>query len=139
MAARENFLHLEGNIATDPELRYTASGMAVVTLVVAHTERRQIDGQWQDVNTSYTDCVVFNKLAEYAADTFGKGARVTIDGSLRQRNWVDATTGEKKYKHEVIADSVAASVRFNSVTLPGKGAPRVMAGGPEEGFEEESF
>lgn len=115
MGARENTCHLEGNLATEPELRFTNTGIAVTTLVVAHSDRRIIDGQWQDGPVSYFDCVVFGPQAEHAINSFRKGSRVSIDGSMRQRHWADATSGEKRYKHEIVADLVSAPLRFAPV------------------------
>ena len=112
MGARENVAHIEGNLATEPELRFTDGGMAVTTLVVAHSDRRQIDSQWTDGPVSYFDCAVFGKMAEHAVNSMHKGSRVAVDGQLRQRSWADRTTGEKVYKIEVVADLVSVPLRF---------------------------
>ena len=112
MSARENFTHIEGNLVAEPELRFTPSGQAVTTLTVATSERRLIEGQWKDGSTSYFDVVVWDKLAEACTQSFGKGDRVAVDGRLNQRSWTVEGTDERRYKVEIIADAVHASLRF---------------------------
>lgn len=116
MAARENVVFLEGNLATDPELRHTNSGIPVTTLVLATNERTLVDGQWTDGPTSYFDCVVWNQMALHCTQSFTRGDRVQITGRLNQRSWDDKATGQRRYKIEIIADTVGASLRFATVT-----------------------
>lgn len=127
MGARENTVHIEGNLATEPELRFTNSGMPVTTLVVAHSDRRQIEGQWVDGPVSYFDCTVFGPMAEHSTDSLSKGSRVSIDGQLRQRSWADATTGEKRYKIEIVADLVSIPLRFAPAMAGEKAAASAKA------------
>lgn len=132
MGARENTVHIEGNLATEPELRFTSTGMAVTTLVVAHSDRRMIDGQWTDGPVSYFDCAVFGSLAEHAIESLGKGSRVAVDGQLRQRSWADKATGEKRYKIEVVADLVSVPLRFGPALAGEKaGAAAALSGTSE--------
>jgi len=107
---------IEGNVAVDPDLRYSTGGKAVMTLVIAHSGRRMIEGRWTDTEVSYFDVVLFGRIAEHAAASFATGDRVLVSGKLRQRNWVDKTTGEKRFKVEIVADSVAASLTFATTT-----------------------
>lgn len=117
MSARENFLSLEGNLVADPELRYSASGMPVMTITVAYSDRVQVKGEWVDGPTSYFDVVCFGSMAEHVSDSFRKGHRVCVVGALKQRTWVDKSTGEKRYKIEINAEMVSASVRFGAVAV----------------------
>jgi len=117
MSARENFVSIEGNLVADPELRFTPSGVAVTTVTVATSERRLVDGSWVDGSTSYFDAAVWDRLAEQVTQSFHKGDRVVITGSLKQRSWEDKATGDKRYKVEIAADSVNASTRFATVTV----------------------
>lgn len=117
MSARENFVSIEGNLVAAPELRFTPTGKAVTTLTIAQSDRRLVDGQWVDGKTSYFDCVAWDRLAEHSAQTLEKGARVTVSGRLDQRSWDDPTSGDKRYKIEVVCDSVNVSLRFATAAV----------------------
>ena len=116
MANTQNSVHIEGNLVAEPELRYTPTGRAVANLTVAHNTRVHIDGEWRNGTTSFFDVVAWQTLAEAAADELGKGARVVVDGRLVQRSWEDRTTGKVRYKVEIVADSIAPSLRFTKAT-----------------------
>ena len=118
MANTQNSVHIEGNLVAEPELRYTPAGRAVANLTVAYNTRVNIDGEWRNGTTSYFDVVAWQTLAESAADELGKGARVVVDGRLVQRSWEDRTTGKVRYKVEIVADSIAPSLRFTKATKP---------------------
>jgi single-strand DNA-binding protein len=117
MSARENFVSIEGNLVTAPELRYTPSGKAVATITIATSERRLVDGQWVDGHTSYFDAVAWERLAEHACATLGKGDRVHISGALKQRSWEAADGSGTRYKVEIAADAVNVSLRFATATM----------------------
>lgn len=116
MSARENFVSVEGNLVSTPELRFTPTGKAVLTATVAQNTRRQVDGVWMDGHTSFFDVVCWEKLAENVA-TLHKGDRVTVIGSLTQRSWEDNETKATRYKVEIIADMVNVSLRFATVDI----------------------
>lgn len=104
---------LTGNLGTDPELRFTATGVPVVTINVACAERRRADdGQWVDGPISWWRVTAWRSLAENAAESLRKGDRVTVIGSVRQTSWEDRASGETKYGTEVQADEIGLSLRF---------------------------
>ena len=147
MSARENFTHIEGNLVATPELRYTPSGVAVTTLTVANSDRRRNDaGEWVDTDPSYFDVVVWERLAEASAQSFSKGDRVCIDGRLNQRSW-ETDAGDRRYKIEIVADSVSASLRFaasvnvNKRAFEGTAEPTKMTSAVVGGYatDEEPF
>ena len=82
-------VQLAGNIASDPELRYTPQGHAVVTFSVACNKRRwdQQQNQWVDDSVTFLRCEAWGNLATNTADTIAKGMPVVITGTLRQDNW----------------------------------------------------
>jgi len=70
-------------VVHDPELRFTNTGIALVNLRVAVTQRVQQDGTWRDGDTSFFKVNVWRGQAEHLAESLGKGDRVILTGRLR--------------------------------------------------------
>jgi single-strand DNA-binding protein len=109
--AADNHTTIVGNLVDDPELRFTASGIAVANLRVAVTQRIQQDDQWRDGDTSFLRVNAWRDQAEHLADSLGKGDRVMVTGRLRQRSW-ETPQGEKRSVTEIEADEVGASLKW---------------------------
>jgi single-strand DNA-binding protein len=101
-----NRVEVIGNLTRDPELRFTPSQQAVTSFAIA-TNRRYKDqsGNWVDSPPEYHDIVVWGQLGERCSQVLHKGERVFIAGRLQTRSW-EAPDGQKKYKTEIVADSV---------------------------------
>lgn len=95
---------LFGNITRDPELRAMPSGMNVCSLSMA-TNRvyKDRDGKKQE-QTDFHNVVVFGKTADSVSTYLKKGSTVYVEGRMQTRSWEQ--NGEKKYRTEVIADTV---------------------------------
>ena len=95
---------LFGNITRDPELRALPSGMNVCNFSIA-TNRvyRDRAGKKQE-QTDFHNVVVFGRQADTVAQYLKKGSSVYVEGRIQTRNWEQ--NGEKKYRTEVVADSV---------------------------------
>jgi single-strand DNA-binding protein len=106
---------LVGNITRDPDLKYLPSGQANVKFGMA-VNRRWPDksGEWQE-ETSFFDVVAWGQLAENVAQSCGKGTRAVVVGRLSQRSW--EKDGQKRSAVEVVADEVAASLRWATVSV----------------------
>lgn len=95
-----------GNLTRDPELRALPSGIQVASFGVA-TNR-----VWKDKNgakqeaADFHNIVVFGRQAETSAQYLKKGQQVMVEGRMQTRSWDDKTSGEKKYRTEVVADRV---------------------------------
>lgn len=101
--ASVNKVILVGNLGADPELRYTASGIAVVNFRIATNERwNDKNGQAQE-KTEWHNIVAWNKLAEICGKYLKKGRSVYVEGRLQTRSWEDQT-GNKRYTTEVVAN-----------------------------------
>jgi len=109
--AADNHTTIVGNLADDPELRFTNTGIAVTSLRVAVTQRIQQDGEWRDGDTSFFKVNVWRGQAEHLADSLAKGDRVMVTGRLRQRSW-ETPEGDKRSVTEIEADEVGASLKF---------------------------
>ncbi|HUC35711.1 MAG TPA: single-stranded DNA-binding protein [Acidimicrobiales bacterium] len=107
-----NNVVLVGNITRDPELRFTPSGQATATFGLAVNRRwqnRQTQ-EWEEA-TSFFDIVCWREMAENAAESLGKGARIMVTGRLEQRSW-ETADGDKRSKVEVVADEIGPSLRW---------------------------
>ena len=95
---------LFGNLTRDPELRALPSGMNVCNFSIA-TNRvyRDRDGKKQE-QTDFHNVVVFGRQADTVSQYLKKGSSCYVEGRMQTRSWEQ--NGEKKYRTEVVADSV---------------------------------
>src|SRR4030067_3002975 len=97
MAKSLNKVMLIGNLGKDPELRYTASGVAVATFSIATNESwKDAEGAAQE-RTEWHNIVAWRKLAEFCGEYLRKGRKIYIEGKIQTRNYDDKNTGVKKY------------------------------------------
>jgi single-strand DNA-binding protein len=91
-----NKVILLGNLGSDPEIRYTQSGDAVVNLSVATTEqwKDKATGQTKE-NTEWHRVGIFGKPAEIAAKYLKKGSKIYIEGRIKYKKYTDKTGSEK--------------------------------------------
>ena len=111
--AGETQITVVGNLVDDPELRFTANGVAVANFRVASTPRtfdRQA-GEWKDGEAMFLTCTVWRQYAENIAETLTKGMRVIVQGRLKQRSF-ETQQGEKRTVFEVDADEVGPALRY---------------------------
>lgn len=97
-----NRVVLIGRLATDPELKYTPSGIAVTTFRLAVDRRPNSQGEKE---TDFVSIVAWRQSAEFAANYLTKGRLVAVDGRLQIRSWV-AQDGTKRNAAEVVADDL---------------------------------
>lgn len=95
---------LFGNLTRDPELRALPSGMNVCNFSIA-TNRvyKDKDGKKQE-QTDFHNVVVFGRQADTVNQYLKKGSSAYVEGRMQTRSWEQ--NGEKKYRTEVVADSV---------------------------------
>jgi single-strand DNA-binding protein len=101
-----NKVFLFGNLTRDPEQKSLPNGTAVTNFSLA-TNRiyKDANGAKQE-QVEYHNIVVFGRQAETSAQYLKKGQGVMIEGRITTRSWDDKTTGEKKYRTEIVADAV---------------------------------
>ncbi len=87
---------ITGRLVADPELRYTAAGVAVTRMRLA---LRGTEG------VIYQEVVAWNRLAEVTAEHLEKGRRVRVDGRLQGRRWIDSDQ-RGCYAVDIIANAV---------------------------------
>lgn len=108
-----NKVILVGRLTKDPEARTTPSGQTVCNFGLA-TNRVWTDRETnqKQEKTEFHNIVLWRKLAEIAAQYLKKGSLVLIEGRMETRSWQDAN-GNKKYKTEVVAESMQLGPRSN--------------------------
>ena len=94
-----NKVILIGRTTRDIELKYTPSGAAVCSFTLANGRKVKDVEQ-----TSFIDCVAWQKSAEIIAQYVAKGNRIAVEGRLQQRSWTDGD-GNKKSKVEVVVEN----------------------------------
>lgn len=103
-----NQIVITGNIGTPPELRYTASQMAVIEFSVAVTS-----GKDDKKKTTWHNCKAFGKLAENITASIRKGDTVIVVGRIEQDEYTkkDGTKGKST---ALIVDEFGPSCRWNA-------------------------
>ena len=111
--AGETVITVVGNLTDDPELRFTPSGAAVAKFRIASTPLtldRQ-SGEWKDGEPLFLACNIWRDAAEHVAESLQRGARVIVQGRLRQRSY-ETREGEKRTVYELEVDEIGPSLRY---------------------------
>jgi single-strand DNA-binding protein len=98
-----NKIVLVGRLATDPELKYTPSGVALTDFRIAVD--RPFKNSSGEREADFFTVKVWRDQAEHVANYLSKGRLVAVDGRLEHQNWV-AQDGTKRERYEVIAERV---------------------------------
>jgi single-strand DNA-binding protein len=133
VAAGDTTITVVGNLTADPELRFTPSGAAVANFTVASTPRiydRQ-SGEWKDGEALFLRCNIWREAAENVAESLTRGARVIVQGRLKQRSF-ETREGEKRTVVEVEVDEIGPSLRYATAKV--NKASRSGGGGGGGGF-----
>jgi single-strand DNA-binding protein len=106
MAGSVNKVILVGRLGKDPEIRSTPSGTSVAKFTIATDERFTDKSGDKQERTEWHNIVAWSKLAEICGQYLRKGKLVYIEGSLRTDSWDDKETGVKKYRTEIVANTM---------------------------------
>lgn len=111
--AGETTITVVGNLTDDPELRFTPSGAAVAKFRIASTPRTldKQSGEWKDGEPLFLACNIWRDAAEHVAESLQRGARVIVQGRLRQRSY-ETREGEKRTVYELEVDEIGPSLRY---------------------------
>jgi single-strand DNA-binding protein len=108
-----------GNLADDPELRYTQGGIAVCSVRVGSTPRvmnRQTN-TWEDGETVWVRCTAWRELAENVAQSLTKGSRVVVSGRLKPPSAYQSAQGEARASLEVEIEEIGPSLRYATASV----------------------
>lgn len=96
---------LIGNLVREPEIKYTTTGIAVATFVVANNNS-YTKGNEVVQTVSYFEIKCFSNIAVTIGKYLHKGIQVAIKGQLKQDRWEDKITGKTVSKIYILADSI---------------------------------
>jgi len=116
-----------GNLTRDPEMRSLPSGQQVASFSLATNRVWKDKAGAKQESVDYHNIVLFGKLAELATQYLKKGSGVFIEGRMQTRSWDDATAG-KKYRMEIVADTMQFGPRGGAPSAGGYSAPAASKG-----------
>src|SRR5699024_6292463 len=110
--AGEPYITVVGNLAGDPELRFTASGHAVANFTIAQTprSRNQQTGEWVDDETLWVRASVWRAAAENVAETPAGGTAAGPHGRLEARA-LETKGGQQRTNWELVVGEIGPSPR----------------------------
>jgi single-strand DNA-binding protein len=96
-----NRVIVAGHLGADPETK----GDGPTRFSIAVTDRwKDADDQKQE-RTNWFQVIAWNGIAE-SARMLHKGSAVLIEGSLRQNEWIDEDTQQKRSRVEIVAERI---------------------------------
>jgi single-strand DNA-binding protein len=95
---------LFGNLGSEPELRTTGNGLAVLSMRLATNEVYFDKDQNRQERTEWHNVVLFGARAAALSRLLSKGARVLVEGRLQTSSY--EKDGVKRFKTEVIASDL---------------------------------
>jgi single-strand DNA-binding protein len=109
-----------GNLAADPELRYTPTGKAITKFTVL-SNQRYFDpqtGTWADGARTDVRVTTWETLAENTAETLRTGSHVTVTGrKVEAHAWISDRDQAAHGALELTADDVQISLRWATATV----------------------
>ena len=132
-----NKVVLAGKLVADPELKQTASGIAVVSFRLAVNRRYQskaADGTQQQPQADFINLVAWRQTAEFISRYFHKGSSLCVTGSIQTRTYQDQQ-GQNRTATEVVVDDamfVDTKAEAGGQYMPDAGyaAPPAFASAP---------
>ncbi len=124
-----NRVIMVGRLASDPELKYTPSGIAVTQFRMAVNRPMSAEARsnGQEKQADFFSIVAWRQSAEYAANYLGKGRLVLVEGRLQVREYV-TQAGEKRRDTEIVVDNLKSLDRAK------EGEEGGGAGGAQGGY-----
>jgi single-strand DNA-binding protein len=101
-----NKVILVGRLGKDPEIRSTPQGSTVAKFTVATDEKFTDRSGEKQERTEWHNIAAWGKLGEICGQYLKKGKLVYIEGSIRTDSWDDKESGQKKYRTEIIANTM---------------------------------
>jgi single-strand DNA-binding protein len=96
---------LVGRLGSDPEVRYTPSGMAVANFNIATNEKWKDKGSGEmKERTEWHRIVAWGRLGEICGEYLAKGKMVYVEGRLQTRSW--EKDGVTRYTTEIVAQEM---------------------------------
>lgn len=103
-----NSVQILGNLARDPEVRYTKTGKAVASFTIAATNTYTDSEGVAKEQTAFINCVAWGKVGEQVGN-YKKGNRLFVEGRIQTRSY-ETQDNQKCYVTEVVAGFVGVSL-----------------------------
>lgn len=97
-----NNIIVQGRLTKEPDLKYTNSGTAVISLSLA--VQRNFKNQNGEYEADFPMIQAWKKTAELIAQHFHKGDEILLQGRLQTRTY-ENQQGQKVFVTEIVADS----------------------------------
>ena len=102
----ENVIKIAGILGVAPELRLTANGNTVATLIVyTNYILRNEDGSTRQESERHR-VIVWGLHAEKVARLLRKGSKIRVQGRMTYPTWKDKQTGATRYGAEIVASTL---------------------------------
>lgn len=101
-----NKVILCGNLTRDPELRHTPSGKAIAKISLAINHKWTTESGEKKEDVTFVDVDTFGRTAENVGQYMKKGRPILVEGRLKLDQWDDKTTGQKRSRLGVVAETV---------------------------------
>jgi single-strand DNA-binding protein len=102
----ENVIKLAGVLGAQPDLRITANGNTVATLIVyTNYILRNEDGSTRQESERHR-VIVWGLHAEKATQLLSKGSKIRVQGRMSYPTWKDKQTGATRYGAEIVASTL---------------------------------
>lgn len=99
-----NKVILVGRLTKDPEIRYTAQNVPVVSFTIA-VSRPFVNQTSGEREADFIPVVLWRKQAETVKKYLTKGSLAGVEGRIQTRTY-EGVDGQKRYVTEVLADNV---------------------------------
>lgn len=134
--SNEPMLTAVGNLAADPEIRYTQSGLPVCNFTVVQTPREKDGNDFKDGEPIYFRVSVWREMAEQVAASLQKGMRVIVYGRMKMQRYEKKDGSGKGEAIQLEADAVGPDLRWATAMVT-KVAPGQGGQGGQQGFQQQ--
>jgi len=115
-----------GNLASDPEIRFTPSGKAVAsfTILTSKSKKDEATGKWESTDTTGWLIKAWDQLGENVGESLQKGDAVIVNGTAVYKSW-EKEDGSKGGRIEVTAWNVGLDLKRRSAKVNRTDRPAV--------------
>ncbi len=106
-----NKVILIGHLGADPDSRDINGTVATRFSLATSKTWNDKQGQKQE-KTEWHNIKLWGKLAETAQTYLKKGHKVYLEGHLETQKWQDKTTGQDKYRTEVVLNGFSDTIHL---------------------------
>ncbi|MCE5201064.1 MAG: single-stranded DNA-binding protein [Synergistaceae bacterium] len=107
MSRGYNRVVLMGNLAKDPDVRFTPSKQKVarITVAIGRQWKNKATGELQN-HTDFVSVVAWGFSADICERYLKKGRPVLVEGRISVRDFDDVKTGQHRWVTEVVAENI---------------------------------